>query len=91
MILTAEQMEELGAALRGTCLSIEEGLQGLDMDMDDDEGDIEAALADDEETIRCDSCGKWVFLESMAYNAMGDLICTDCALAAMKDEEDEDE
>lgn len=93
MSLTSEQLEELGAALRGTFLSVDEALTNLGIVMEDDDYDemeIIDALADDEETITCDSCAKWVFIESMEQNAMGDLICVDCAMEAMEDE-DEDE
>jgi formylmethanofuran dehydrogenase subunit E len=69
--------------LRGTCMSLQEGLNNFDI-LEEDLEDEDYELLD-ENIMRCDGCGWWVESHEID-NSSGDAFCKDCV-----EEEDEDE
>lgn len=79
-VLNSEQFMELAAILKGTYMSLEEGLEELDVSIRSNYySQIEEELADTQEIEQCCLCGYWTFSEAFQRNENEELLCPDCA------------
>lgn len=67
MTLEREQLEKVGEYLRGSCKSVGDAIQAMDLPEDTDETKLEADLLE-VETELCVNCGWWHEVCELQFN-----------------------